>query len=438
MDKRDTITDPFDALLGAVSARMAFEKKITPLVHIRRVSESEAITWLDVELKVLELPRDAMPRSESESEPFNRGFAIQAFDAMNETVIEPAVDMGLLGANDAATWRKVEGESIRAQYTDDGPKPPDWLALPQPMEQLPQLHKAADNLMERQWNMVLESRQLDDPELWDSPSALMIGVLSASVVLRDNPDDGEAYLNRGMAYGLLEEYDLALADYNRAIKLDPKNPKAFLERGIIHFDREEFHDALRDMTKAIKLDSHVAHFFEMRSEVYNEMGNTAKAVKDISRAIDLEPEDHDLYRKRSAYYSLDNVGKAMKDIDKAIMLNSDIGMYYRDRAAMHIWVRNFGAALDDCDTAINMDGIEHETSEMRGIALYNMGAYEESLTEFDREVSLSPFHPDAYNCRGRAYKKLGKIKEAVEDFNRASALGEIPVNQMFTSQFLED
>jgi tetratricopeptide (TPR) repeat protein len=46
-----------------------------------------------------------------------------------------------------------------------------------------------------------------------------------------NPNDVNAYTNRGWAYNGKRDYDKAIADCTQAIKLNPKNGEAYYVRG---------------------------------------------------------------------------------------------------------------------------------------------------------------------------------------------------------------
>ena len=53
-----------------------------------------------------------------------------------------------------------------------------------------------------------------------------------TTAIRLEPDNADAYGNRGVAYENLGEYNTAIADYTTAIRLDPDNADAYNNRGI--------------------------------------------------------------------------------------------------------------------------------------------------------------------------------------------------------------
>ena len=58
------------------------------------------------------------------------------------------------------------------------------------------------------------------------------------------------YRTRGAAYGYKGEYDLALADYNKAIEMSPDDALAYKGRAKIYFDKGEYEKAWLDVEKA--------------------------------------------------------------------------------------------------------------------------------------------------------------------------------------------
>ncbi len=49
-----------------------------------------------------------------------------------------------------------------------------------------------------------------------------------------NPQDADAYNNRGYTYYLLKKYEEAMEDFNQAIALAPQYAKAYNNRGLTH------------------------------------------------------------------------------------------------------------------------------------------------------------------------------------------------------------
>ena len=80
-----------------------------------------------------------------------------------------------------------------------------------------------------------------------------------------DPKYAVAYNNRGVAWKNKGEYDLAIADYNTAIKLDKNYVSAYSNRGVALYRKGDNDRALVEYNKALQLDPNDA-------DVYNNRG----------------------------------------------------------------------------------------------------------------------------------------------------------------------
>jgi TonB family protein len=122
--------------------------------------------------------------------------------------------------------------------------------------------------------------------------------------------------------------ELALDDLNDAIRLAPDRPN-FYEIRMSIYDEGGFLDksnkkVLEDLTKAIELSSpgkSLLALYVKRADYYMFYENYENAVKDYTEAIKLEPEDAQLYSKRSqAYWKLGKQDLSVADDMKVFQL----------------------------------------------------------------------------------------------------------------------
>ena len=66
-----------------------------------------------------------------------------------------------------------------------------------------------------------------------------------------NPDDTDAYCQRGISRHLLENYQGGIEDFSQAIQLEPDNQMAYFGQGISHRQLGDNQAALADYTKVI-------------------------------------------------------------------------------------------------------------------------------------------------------------------------------------------
>jgi Tfp pilus assembly protein PilF len=123
------------------------------------------------------------------------------------------------------------------------------------------------------------------------------------------------YLSRGVERRAKEDYELALADFAEAIKIDKKYADAFFNRCSIYNFKKEYDSAVTECSQAIKLgpsaDATVA-------------GGSERLGKELALS--------DYYTERGfAYFKKDDLIHAFVDLDNAIRLNANNGRALKTR-----------------------------------------------------------------------------------------------------------
>ena len=111
--------------------------------------------------------------------------------------------------------------------------------------------------------------------------------------IRLNPENGDAYCERGVAYGQHGDLDKALLDLTKAIQLNPKLAEAFNARGITWAMSGNLDKAIADFDEAIRLAPNDAKAYSNRGRAYSMKGNQEEAAANFKRAKQLTPETSD-------------------------------------------------------------------------------------------------------------------------------------------------
>jgi TonB family protein len=97
------------------------------------------------------------------------------------------------------------------------------------------------------------------------------------------------YQKRAGTYAIAGEYDLAIADYTKAIEVDGKDYTTFLNRGMAYFNKKSYDQALIDFDVAATMSPKESPVFFARANLYDKVGNAEKAMADFQKVIDLDP-----------------------------------------------------------------------------------------------------------------------------------------------------
>jgi tetratricopeptide (TPR) repeat protein len=168
------------------------------------------------------------------------------------------------------------------------------------------------------------------------------------------------YIERGLANIEIEAYDLALADFAEALKLEPKNAAAFYYSGDVYYYQDDYDAAISYYTQAININPvPVAEpdfdAYYMRGICYNfGTENYDMAIADFNRSEKLRPNNARLYFERGfAYLMQDLYPEAMEDLTKSIKLNSKNSQAYYFRALVYSYDKGTKRkAIADCKKAL--------------------------------------------------------------------------------------
>lgn len=124
-----------------------------------------------------------------------------------------------------------------------------------------------------------------------------------------------------------KEYDLALTDVEKVIKLEPQKVDGYHRRAGIYEKMGLLDKAIADQTKAIELATEEYPWrdflYSIRGDVYFKKGDLQAALDDYSEAIRIKPDRKEHYAKRAKVYrKLNNNALAEVDETKAGENNS--------------------------------------------------------------------------------------------------------------------
>lgn len=97
----------------------------------------------------------------------------------------------------------------------------------------------------------------------------------------------EVYNNRGNAFRDLQQYPMAMQDYNKAISIKPDFFKAYNNRGNVYFDQKNYLMAIKDYNKAISINRSYRYAYLNRGLAYYEIKKNSLACNDLKRACQL-------------------------------------------------------------------------------------------------------------------------------------------------------
>ncbi|MGE5860618.1 MAG: tetratricopeptide repeat protein, partial [Ignavibacteria bacterium] len=143
----------------------------------------------------------------------------------------------------------------------------------------------------------------------------------------------------------------AVQDSNRLFNEKIKTlVEQYHQQGIINYNNKEYEKAVKDFNKAIKLDNKYQYAYQNKSLALNILGKNDKALDAINKAIEIDPKDAWAYSQRGKIYiDMEDYEKALIDLNESIRLyDSDKWPYGNKSVALNALGKN-----DEALEAIN-------------------------------------------------------------------------------------
>src|SRR5438445_2879650 len=114
-----------------------------------------------------------------------------------------------------------------------------------------------------------------------------IAIADFNDALRMGPPSGIIFHNRGNAWRSRGDYAKAIADYDQAIRLGPPSAFSWQNRGISKRALGDLDGALADINEAIRLDPELPQPLTSRAVIWRAKGDLDRAIADTTEAIRL-------------------------------------------------------------------------------------------------------------------------------------------------------
>lgn len=170
------------------------------------------------------------------------------------------------------------------------------------------------------------------------------------------PDNAQAYLNRGSTYVRMGQFDAGLSDYSRVVELEPNRFEGWYNRGSARVAARQYDEAISDLTEAIRLKPDLGYAY-------------------CNRGL--------------SYLRKDESERALADFEKGLALRVDMPLCYYGRGEIELSDGKYREAIEDLTRGINFKPTA-EALAHRATAYERLGESDKALRDYQNALSLSP------------------------------------------------
>lgn len=144
------------------------------------------------------------------------------------------------------------------------------------------------------------------------------------------PNSYDAWYMKGNALFNLKRYEEAFASYDRAANLQPKSFVAWESRGLALERLQRYEEAIASLDRALEIQADEFKIWWARGNALYGLERSEEAITNYDKALELQPESHQLWLWRGKVLtSLKRHQEALLSYEKALEIQREIG----DRSA---------------------------------------------------------------------------------------------------------
>ena len=225
-------------------------------------------------------------------------------------------------------------------------------------------------------------------------------------------------LNQGLKYFDENQFDESIGIFKQYINYDNTNIKILVKLGVAHKHMKLYDQALEYFSQAINLDETHSDAYLQIAIIANINENYSNALQNLKLADNYNRNNPEIYfEKAKSYWNLNDLENAITNFDKVIELSDPEKSIYQTSLNLKNQAISKQNQLNPPTIYINVnDAIVYFS---RGIDNQIIGDDEKAIEDFNSALEIDPNYRDAYFSRGVSYKNIGNYTKAIEDFNSA-------------------
>lgn len=242
----------------------------------------------------------------------------------------------------------------------------------------------------------------------------------ASKAIEINPFLADAWEVRGAARHNLGKNELAIEDYDEALRALPRNKQIMFNRSLALAALKRYEQADSSITALLTHYPNFDNAYTARAAVRCELTDTAGARADLEKAIGINPNATNAYLMRAeiAVKSDNDYPAAIADLDQAIKLSPKEAGYYVTRANLKYNINDYFGAMDDYSYALELDPGQKAALYNRAMLRTEVSDLDNALADYNRIIGIDPDNELAYYNRAIILSEKGDLRGAIADISR--------------------
>ena len=236
------------------------------------------------------------------------------------------------------------------------------------------------------------------------------------------PDNPHGYYDRGTYYSETGQYEKAIVDLDKAVSLKQEY-KHFLNRGVAYLKLKNYEKAFDNFSDAYKLDSFKNEASAGLAQYYNAKGMNEEAIYYINRSLSQKNTYEGLFTKAAILKGLRRYDDAVLTYNEAIAMNDNPSARFNLANIYFSNLNDFNKAVSAYDAVLNLDPNYPNAAAYKGFALYKANRFSEAITAFNQALQSDAKNAQVLGYLSMAYQMNGDISKARQQAATAESAG---------------
>lgn len=259
-----------------------------------------------------------------------------------------------------------------------------------------------------------------------------LAIIDFNKAIRHDPTNGFAFLNRAISYAKTGRRDEAIADFKMTTELLAGKPQdALARKALEQLEAKSPAETPRAGAKErfrARLENSKADF--KRGLEYRKKREFKKAIAAHTAALTVLPGREEFVSMRAeahldrgrAHFALGQYDLAISDYTETLKLNPREYKALNNRGISYRQKKQPDKAIADLTAAIKLKPKFDVFYYNRGLAYEDLGQYDQAIVDLNIAIQLNSKEADSFYYRGRSYYKKGAYDRAIADYDKAIQL----------------
>jgi len=215
----------------------------------------------------------------------------------------------------------------------------------------------------------------------------------------------------------LKDYQKAIEDFTKVLKLDPKNSDAAFFIGHANINLKRYEPAIAALKQGTQINPASAVSFSLLGTAYRMNQQHKEAIEAYSTALSLASKDENWAENWEK-----NTRDYLRISQRALAPNQKDAQAYFDEGMDYFGAKKYAESIQSFTQAIKLKPDYAEAFTPLGVAYIQLEMYGDAVEPLREAIRRNPSRGLSHGALAQAYLNLGKSKQAFAEFKEAARL----------------